>query len=299
VDGGGLTDTEAKTLVTTVDVVVIGAGPAGIATSVALKRAGLTSFLVLEREASIGGVWRDNIYPGAACDVPSLLYSFSFETNTQWSKVFAPQPEIRAYLERCVDKYGLREHIRFNTEVIRLSYNEADAVWSVYTSDAGVIRTLTVLTAVGQLNRPSTPTLPGIENFEGSAFHSARWRGDVELKGKSVAVVGTGASAIQIVPHIAQIAARLMVFQRSPPWVMPKPDRSYLENEKRRFKRVPLLARMLRARLWWSYESGHGKVIAGTKVNDRMNAPTRAMITVAAIGSKVLPSTPLKVSSGR
>jgi len=278
VDGGGLTDTEAKTLVTTVDVVVIGAGPAGIATSVALKRAGLTSFLVLEREASVGGVWRDNIYPGAACDVPSLLYSFSFETNTQWSKVFAPQPEIRAYLERCVDKYGLREHIRFNTEVIRLSYNEADAVWSVYTSDAGVIRTLTVLTAVGQLNRPSTPTLPGIENFEGSAFHSARWRGDVELKGKSVAVVGTGASAIQIVPHIAQIAARLMVFQRSPPWVMPKPDRSYLENEKRRFKRVPLLARMLRARLWWSYESGHGKVIAGTKVNKAMETAGRRII---------------------
>jgi cation diffusion facilitator CzcD-associated flavoprotein CzcO len=278
VDGAVLTDTVAASLVTTVDVVVIGAGPAGIAASVALKRAGVKSFLVLERETSVGGVWRDNTYPGAACDVPSFLYSFSFETNTQWSKVFAPQAEIKAYLESCVHKYGLQEHIRCNTEVIRLSYNEADAGWTLYTSNAGAIRAVTVLTAVGQLNRPSMPKLAGMEHFEGASFHSARWRHDVDLKGKSIAVVGTGASAIQIVPHVAQIAARLTLFQRSPPWVMPKPDRLYSPDEKKRLKRLPLLARIRRAKLWWSYESGHGKVIAGTKVNKAMEAAARAFI---------------------
>ena len=277
-DVGALANPEVSNSVATVDVVVIGAGPAGIATSVALKRAGVGSFVVLEREAKIGGVWRDNTYPGAACDVPSFLYSFSFETNTQWSKVFAPQSEIRDYLEHCVRKYDLQKHIRCGSEVVLLRFDETEARWIVTTATGDTISTAVVITAVGQLNRPSVPNLPGIEEFSGARFHSARWDHGVELKGKSVAVIGAGASAIQVVPHVAQLAARLSVFQRSPPWVMPKPDRPYSATEKQRLARLPLLARLLRAQFYWSYERGHAKVIAGSKLNKAMEETARGII---------------------
>jgi cation diffusion facilitator CzcD-associated flavoprotein CzcO len=277
-DGGVLTHLEVLDSITTVDVVVVGAGPAGIATSVALKRAGVTSFLVLEREAAVGGVWRDNTYPGAACDVPSFLYSFSFETNPNWSRVFAPQAEIRDYLAHCVRKYDLEKHIRCGTEVIRLAFDESRSDWIVTTSTGLVIRARVVLTAAGQLNRPAMPMPPGIEGFAGVHFHSARWKHDVELRGKSVAVIGAGASAIQVVPHVAQIAAHLTVLQRSPPWVVPKPDRSYSEGEKWRYRHLPLLARWSRTRFYWSYEHGHPKVIAGSKLNKAMETAARANI---------------------
>jgi cation diffusion facilitator CzcD-associated flavoprotein CzcO len=260
------------------DVVVIGAGPAGIAASVALKKAGIKSFFVLEREAAIGGVWRDNTYPGAACDVPSFLYSFSFEPNTQWSRVFAPQSEIRAYLEHCVEKYDLRQHICCGTEVVRLRFDEEKSCWLIFTSTGGVFVSPIVLTAVGQLNRPSMPKLEGLEQFGGAAFHSARWDHSVDLKSKSVAVVGTGASAIQVVPHVAKLAARLTLFQRSPPWVVAKPDRPYSSDEKSRFKRLPFLARLSRFKFYWSYERGHTKVIAGTKLNKEMEEAALAII---------------------
>ncbi|WP_201449710.1 NAD(P)/FAD-dependent oxidoreductase [Bradyrhizobium sp. Ai1a-2] len=291
-----MTSLELDSQATTVDAVVIGAGPGGIATSVALKRAGVKSFLILERESKIGGVWRDNTYPGAACDVPSFLYSFSFEMNTQWSKVFAPQAEIRDYLERCVEKYGLRRHILCDTEVVRLGFDETTSRWIVTTATGKVIKTSVVLTAVGQLNRPAVPKLSGIETFSGPHFHSARWDHHVELEGKSVAVIGAGASAIQVVPHVAKIAARLTVFQRSPPWVMPKPDRAYSDSEKWRFKWLPLLARASRAKLYWSYERGHDKVIAGTKLNKAMEVTARAIIAKIkdpALRKTVTPDYPL------
>jgi len=276
--GGALTGLELNSQSKMVDVVVIGAGPAGIATSVALRRAGVKSFLVLERETKVGGVWRDNTYPGAACDVPSFLYSFSFEMNTQWSKVFAPQAEIRDYLEHCVEKYELRRHILCGTEVVRLGFDEATSRWIVTIATGEVINTAVVITAVGQLNRPAVPKFAGIETFAGAHFHSARWDHHVELKGKSVAVIGAGASAIQVVPQVAKIAARLTVLQRSPPWVMPKPDRAYSASEKWRFKWLPLLARASRAKIYWSYERGHDKVIAGTKLNKAMEATAHAII---------------------
>ncbi|QQJ98998.1 alpha/beta hydrolase fold domain-containing protein [Burkholderia ambifaria] len=248
--------------------IIIGAGFAGIGMAIALQRAGIHDFVIVERSHDVGGVWRDNRYPGAACDVPSHLYSFSFEPNPNWSRVFAPQPEIHAYLQHCARKYGLARHLRFGAEVERAQYDEARALWHVTLADGTTLSAAVLVSGTGQLSRPAMPDLPGIDTFRGRAFHSAHWDRDYPLAGKRVAVVGTGASAIQFVPAIAGDVERLVVFQRSPAYVMPRPDRAYRPWEQALFRRLPWAMKLYRASIYLRYES---RAIAFTRLHGLMD----------------------------
>jgi cation diffusion facilitator CzcD-associated flavoprotein CzcO len=237
------------------DVLVIGTGFAGLGMAIRLRQAGEEDFVVLEKADSVGGTWRDNTYPGCACDVQSHLYSFSFEPNPRWSRMFASQPEIRGYLERCTEKYGVRPHIRFGSEVTAAHYDEAGERWHVEVNGGERHYVARVVVAgFGPLSRPDTPQVEGIDRFGGEWFHSAQWRDDVELSGKRVAVVGTGASAIQFVPRIAPTVGRLTLFQRTPPWVLPKPDRPTTRIERSLFRRFPALQRAYRDLIYWRLE---------------------------------------------
>ncbi|QDW53924.1 alpha/beta hydrolase fold domain-containing protein [Burkholderia sp. KBS0801] len=248
--------------------IIIGAGFAGIGMAIALQRAGIHDFVIVERSHDVGGVWRDNRYPGAACDVPSHLYSFSFDPNPNWSRVFAPQPEIHAYLQHCARKYGLARHLRFGADVERAQYDEARALWHVTLADGTTLSAAVLVSGTGQLSRPAMPDLPGIDTFRGRAFHSAHWDRDYPLAGKRVAVVGTGASAIQFVPAIAADVERLVVFQRSPAYVMPRPDRAYRPWEQALFRRLPWAMKLHRASIYVRYES---RAIAFTRLHGLMN----------------------------
>ncbi|WGY70153.1 alpha/beta hydrolase fold domain-containing protein [Burkholderia cepacia] len=247
--------------------IIIGAGFAGIGMAVALQRAGIHDFVIVERSHDVGGVWRDNSYPGAACDVPSHLYSFSFEPNPAWSRVFAPQPEIHAYLQHCARKYGLARHLRFGAEVEHARYDEAHALWHVTLADGTTLGAAVLVSGTGQLSRPAMPDLPGIDTFRGRAFHSAHWDHDYSLAGKRVAVVGTGASAIQFVPAIAGSVRHLAVFQRSPAYVIPRPDRAYRPWEQALFRRMPWAMKLHRASIYLRYES---RAIAFTRLHGLM-----------------------------
>jgi len=184
-------------------IVIIGAGFAGIGAAIQLKKAGIHSFRIFERAAEIGGTWRDNTYPGAACDVPSHVYSFSFEQNPEWSRMFAGSNEIQGYLLRCVEKYGLRSHLDLNTAVNEARYDEARGVWTLVTSRGERVEARVVISGLGGLVDPKGPDIPGLETFAGKTMHTARWDHDYDLTGKRVAVIGTGASAVQVVPAIA------------------------------------------------------------------------------------------------
>lgn len=236
-------------------VVIVGTGFAGLGTAIKLKQAGIHDFVLLEKANDLGGTWRDNTYPGCACDVPSLMYSFSFEQNPDWSRIFAPQDEISEYLQHCADKYGVREHIHFGVEFTGAEYDEDTCRWSVHTGSGAVYRGKALLSGVGALHLPSYPELSGIERFEGEVFHSAEWDHEVDLRGKRVAVVGTGASAIQFVPQIAPDVQRLHLFQRTPPWIQPKPDWTIPKSIRRWFRRVPGVQRFARAVVYWVLEA--------------------------------------------
>jgi len=223
--------------------------------AIALKKQGITDFVLLEKAHDVGGVWRDNAYPGAACDVPSHLYSFSFEPNPNWSRIFSPQAEIFAYLQHCAVKYQLLPQIRYGTEVSSAHYNEADSVWTVTTKDAQKFTATLLISATGQLSRPAIPALPGMEQFTGPTFHSAQWRHDLDLTGKRVAVIGTGASAIQFVPAIAERVAQLTVFQRSAPYILPRVNHAYPALMKTTFKTLPWLQKLYRWGIYLTYES--------------------------------------------
>jgi cation diffusion facilitator CzcD-associated flavoprotein CzcO/acetyl esterase/lipase len=247
---GAATDGPAALL----EAIVIGAGFGGIGMAVALRKAGVAAFLVLERAADIGGVWRDNSYPGAACDVPSHAYSFSFEPNPHWTRRFASQAEIHDYLRHCVRKYALEPHIRCNSEVTQAVYDDERALWQVCLADGMRLQSRMLVTATGQLSRPVVPLLEGVELFQGKHFHSAQWDHGLELAGKRVAVIGTGASATQFVPPLAREAARLLVFQRSPAYLIPRGDYAYPQWAKTLFRRAPFSMRLHRAWLYLTYE---------------------------------------------
>ena len=207
-------------------VVVIGAGFGGIGMAIALKRAGLKNFVVLDQADDLGGTWRDNSYPGLCCDVPSHLYSYSFRP-WRWSRRFPPREEILGYLYALADEHDLGPHLRFGRGVTAAEWDEQRALWNLTTSDGGTITTMAVVCATGQLGRPSRPDIPGRDEFAGPSWHSGRWNHDVSLAGRRVAVIGTGASAIQFVPEVAKVAGHLDVYQRTPPYVLPKADRPY------------------------------------------------------------------------
>jgi cation diffusion facilitator CzcD-associated flavoprotein CzcO len=236
-------------------IAIIGAGFAGIGMAIRLKEAGIHSFRIFERAGEIGGTWRDNTYPGAACDVPSHVYSFSFEANPQWSRIFAASGEIQDYLLRCVEKYGLRPHLELNTAVVAARFDEEAGLWALTTSDDETVRARVVVSGVGGLVDPAFPDIKGIQSFTGEIFHTARWDHDCDLGGKNVAVIGTGASAIQVIPAIAPEVGKLSVFQRTAAWVMPKRDRRIGERTQRLFARFPLAQRLVRWLLFWMSEA--------------------------------------------
>jgi cation diffusion facilitator CzcD-associated flavoprotein CzcO len=235
-------------------VVIIGTGFSGIAMGVMLKRAGIKSFTILEKASDIGGTWRDNTYPGAACDIPSHLYSFSFEPKADWSRSYSPQQEIQDYLRHCVEKYDLRRHIRFDSEVSGAEFDASAGVWTVRITDGVPLTARALVLGNGALSIPSYPDIPGLEQFTGRTFHSARWDHDYDLKGKTVAVIGTGASAIQFVPEIEPEVKRMHLFQRTPPWILPKPDRPIRDRVKRLLRAVPLARWLYRAWIYWLHE---------------------------------------------
>jgi cation diffusion facilitator CzcD-associated flavoprotein CzcO len=233
-----------------VDVLIVGAGFGGVCAAIRCKKASL-SFIVLEKGDSPGGVWRDNGYPGAGCDVPSLLYSYSFEPKRDWGHIFAKRDEIHSYITHCAKKYGVLDAIQCNEEVTGATFEEESRTWTI-NSDRGKTYSARVLvSAVGQLNRPSLPDIPDLDRFEGPAFHSARWDHSYDFNGKTVGVMGNGASAIQFVPEIAPLVDKLTLFQRSPSWVDGKIDRPYSPQEQRKFRTLPLFQRYLRWRYFW------------------------------------------------
>jgi cation diffusion facilitator CzcD-associated flavoprotein CzcO len=227
-------------------VAVIGTGFGGLAVAVRLKQAGIDDLVLFEKSDDVGGVWRENTYPGAACDVPSHLYSLSFAPKADWSRRFAPQTEIHQYLRDVARDFDVLRHIRFSTEVLAAAFDEATATWRLTLSDGGEHEADVLVAATGQLSRPSRPDVPGLDRFRGTLFHSAQWDHDHDLTGERVAVLGTGASAIQFVPAIAARTARLSVFQRSAPYVLAKPDREYTARARTAFARVPGLLRLSR-----------------------------------------------------
>jgi cation diffusion facilitator CzcD-associated flavoprotein CzcO len=239
--------------VNTVDTVIVGSGFAGLGMAIRMKQAGMDDFVVLERAGEVGGTWRDNTYPGAACDVPSNLYSFSFAPNPNWSRTFSAQPEIQAYLEDCADRFGIRPHLRVNHEVKGCRWDETTHRWTVETSH-GDFDARVVISATGALSEPALPRIPGIETFAGKTFHSSRWDHDHDLSGERVAVIGTGASAIQFVPQIQPRAGKLSLFQRTAPWVMPRWDRPFTRTERWMFRHVPFSQRLNRLGLYWGRE---------------------------------------------
>ncbi|MFK0285369.1 flavin-containing monooxygenase [Streptomyces sp. NPDC090499] len=236
------------------EVVIIGTGFAGLGMGAQLKRHGRESFVLLERADDVAGTWRDNTYPGAACDVPSHVYSFSFRPNPEWSRFFSPGPEILQYLRDTAREEGLMPHIRFGTDVEDARWDAAARRWTVTTSK-GVYTGRFLVTATGHLSDEALPQVNGLDGFTGEVFHSARWNHDVSLQGKRVGVVGSGATAVQVVPELARTASELVVFQRSAQYIVPRPDRAYTESEKRLFRRDPESMADHRSEIFWFLES--------------------------------------------
>lgn len=234
------------TTTTTTRVLVIGTGFAGLGMAIRLKQRGIEDFVVLEREAGVGGTWRLNTYPGAACDIMSNLYSFSFEPNPSWSRTYPAQAEILAYLERCAEKYGVLSHVRFGRDVVSAVFDDARATWVVTTANGEIYKASVVVSGTGGLSRPSYPDIEGLRSFGGTLFHSARWDHAYDLRDKTVGVIGTGASSIQFVPQIAPKVARLHLFQRTPPWILPKDDHEVSRLQKLLYRAAPQTQRLVR-----------------------------------------------------
>ncbi|MDB4939019.1 MAG: NAD(P)/FAD-dependent oxidoreductase [Labilithrix sp.] len=258
-------------------VVVVGAGFGGLGMAIRLKQSGIDDFVILERAEELGGVWRDNRYPGVACDVPVHVYSFSFEPNPDWSRFFAPQREILAYLHHCAEKYGLGPHLRLGMGVARAEFDEARGLWSITTTKGTVLETRVLIAAAGlALTTPVLPDIPGLTTFEGKVFHSSRWDASTPLDGKRVAVIGTGASAIQIIPEVAKVAKQLHVFQRTAPWVMERPDFAIPAGQKALFRKRPSVQKLLRGAIWSLMEAFAVGFVVEPRINElRQKLATR------------------------
>jgi cation diffusion facilitator CzcD-associated flavoprotein CzcO len=259
-------------------ITIIGAGFGGLGTAIELKRAGYTDVTILEKADGVGGVWRENTYPNAACDVPSSLYSWSFSPNPDWPHRYSRQDEILAYIERTAAEHGVLDLVRTGVEVTAATYDETECSWHLTTATGEAIDTDVLVTAVGQLSRPSIPPIPGVDTFAGPAFHSAEWDHDVDLKGKRIAVLGTGASAIQFVPGIQPDAGRVTVFQRSAPYVAAKPDREYTSTHNKLFRRFPRTQAFGRRLTWVVTEQFNKALIDNTPLKKAVELSWRAQL---------------------
>ena len=236
------------------EIAILGTGFAGLCMGIKLKAEGMHDFVMLERASDVGGTWRDNRYPGAACDVPSHMYSFSFEPNPAWSRTYPTQPELHRYLRTVAEKYALLPHIRFNNNLLGAEYDEASQLWRITTS-GGVYTASKVVSGTGGLAEPKLPDVKGVENFKGHSFHSSQWDHDYKLEGKRVAVIGTGASAIQFLPTVAANAGRVDVYQRTPNWIIPRGDKPYSELAKTAFTKLPFVRKLHRNAIYWGHEA--------------------------------------------
>jgi cation diffusion facilitator CzcD-associated flavoprotein CzcO len=254
-----------------VQVAVIGAGMSGIGAAIQLRRAGIDDFVVLERAAEPGGTWRDNTYPGCACDVPAALYSYSFAPKPDWSRAYAPQAEIRRYLLDVAGAHGVGERIRCEADVLAADWDESDQRWSLRTS-GGDFAARVLVSATGPWSEPVIPPLPGLESFAGTVYHSSRWNHEHDLDGARVAVIGTGASAVQFVPEIQPRVERMTVFQRTAHWVLPKPDRPLGPRAQALFRRYPATQRALRGGIY-----GLGEALGVATRNPRLLGPLQRM----------------------
>jgi len=234
---------------------IVGAGFAGLGTAIRLLQAGVDDLVILERGHEIGGTWRDNVYPGAACDIPSVLYSYSFAPNPNWSKFYSEGPEILAYLHHLVDHFGLRRHIRFGCNVVDLAWDQRSGTWTARTEAGERFRARTAVMAPGPLSNASLPPIRGIGTFTGHKIHSARWDHRIDLTGKRVAVIGTGSSAVQIIPEIVEIAASVKVFQRTPGWVLPRVQFPTPALGRALFAKVPATQSLARKTVFLAHES--------------------------------------------
>ncbi len=255
-----------------VDHLVVGAGFAGLCAAIKLAEDGENDFLVVEKGHDVGGTWRDNTYPGAACDVPSQLYSFSFAPNPDWSSSFSPQPEIQAYIQKVAQRSGVLDRFVFDTTVEAADWDADARHWVVRTS-AGTVTSRDLIVGAGGLSEPKLPDIEGIETFQGETFHSARWDHDVDLSGKRVAVIGTGASSIQIVPELQKVAGHVDVYQRTAPYVIPRNDRQYTRVERALFKRVPALQKAYRTGIYWGKEL----LVPGFTLNPKLALPAKKL----------------------
>lgn len=273
-------------------IAVIGAGFAGLGAAIRLQAD--NDIIVLEKSDGVGGTWRANTYPGCACDIPSNLYSFSFAPNPNWTRAYPQQPEILAYLETVTDTYGLRSKIRFNTEVTRAEWDGAACQWVLTMADGTTDQFDVLINGTGPLSQPATPDLPGLSTFAGTSFHSAQWNHDHDLTGRRVAVIGTGASAVQFVPEIAPTVEHLTVFQRTASWVIPREDRPFTEAERRRFRRHPWRQRLLRWSIYARQEmlalGFLGKVDLLKKVDTGGRQFIAAQVSDEGLRRKVTPS---------
>jgi cation diffusion facilitator CzcD-associated flavoprotein CzcO len=263
-----------------VDVLIIGAGFAGLCMAIRLRQMDL-SFAILERAPEVGGTWRANTYPGCSCDIPSQLYSFSFELNANWSRTYSGQREILAYLKGCADKYQIYKDILFETEAREAVFDDAEQKWRVKTHQGGTIAAGALVSAIGPLSRPTFPNVPGVDRFKGKAFHSSQWDHSYDLTGKKVAVIGTGASAVQFVPKIASDVAKLTVFQRSPPWILPKLDVAHADWVILMLKSIPGSKRLARSLLYWCQE-----MVGFALINQALMRPI-ARLALAHLSRKI------------
>lgn len=247
---------------------IVGAGFAGIIAALRLRKSNRHSFVIFEKAAEIGGTWRDNIYPGCACDVPSNLYSISFEPNPRWKRFYSTQPEILAYLKNLVFKHKIEEHIRYDSDIVNFEFNEKGGQWKLTDRKGGTTIVKMLIMAVGPFNRPQIPRFKGLENFRGKMLHSARWDTSYDLKGKRVAVIGTGASAVQIVPAIAREVSRLTVFQRTAAWLGDRMDGAVSPEKQERYEKYPISQKITRWLLYWFLEFRGLLFLGNNKVHD-------------------------------
>ena len=286
----------AKPSSTILDAIVIGAGFAGLCMAVKLRQAGLR-FRILEKAGNVGGTWRDNTYPGCACDTQSHHYSYSFAPNPDWSRRFATQPEILAYLKKVARDFELLPTIHFGEQVIEAYFSDTDSLWHVTTASGARYNARFLISCVGQLNHPADPDIPGLGKFKGTQFHSAKWDHRYNLRGKRVAVIGSGASAVQLIPPVAEQADQLFVFQRSPNWLMPKDDRPFTDAEKSRFRRYPLLAKLYRYKIYWDWERSWPEFLTSSRKARRrtaeISAHVAAQVSDATLAKDLTPDYPL------
>jgi cation diffusion facilitator CzcD-associated flavoprotein CzcO len=256
------------------DVAIIGAGFAGIGTAIRLRQKGITNFAILERDERVGGTWRDNTYPGAACDIPSRLYSYRFAPNPSWSHTYSGSTEILRYIEKMTDRFGVRGHIRFRTNVTGLDYE--DGLWTIHIGDQPAITARTVVIASGPLSNASFPAIKGIEKFRGHRIHSARWDHSYDFHGKRVAVIGTGASAVQIIPELVREAEFVNVFQRTPGWVLPRFDQRISRLAQQVYRQIPVTQSIARNAWFWGHETVALGVVWNTPLTRAVELASKA-----------------------